>query len=234
MQKSIDTFLNIQYNNDSLKEFGVKTEVIMQRELIGEKVRQKHLTGFFSLSDLEKIGNRYRLDKGLQVKKATDYFRTPANKEFIEALKKEYPKIESGGRGRGKEKWIHPFLFIDIALWYNPELKVQVYEWVYDNLTLFRDNSGESFKKMAKALGENCNIRGQYGTVLPRVATLIYKAVGVDGKDKWETATTEQLKLRNKIQDTITTLTYVIKNADEAVSKGIYITINEKHKNNMT
>lgn len=204
----------------------MKTEKIMQRQLIGEVVRQKHLSGFFSLSDLERIGNQYRANKGLTIKKATDYFRTPANKEFIAELEREYGEVQTGGKGRGKEKWVHPFLFIDIALWYNPELKVKVYEWVYDNLIKFRDESGESFKRMTKAIGENCNIRGQYGTVIPRVSTLIYKAVGVDGKDKWEKATPEQLKLRDDIQDTITTLSHVIKNADEAVSKGIYLALN--------
>jgi len=207
----------------------MKTEVIMQRELIGETVRQRHKSGLFSLSDLERIGNKYRLDKGLSIKKAVDYFRTPANKEFLAELEREYGEVQTGGQGRGKEKWVHPYLFIDIALWYNPELKVKVYEWVYDNLIKYRNDSGDSFKRMSKALGENCNIRGRYGTVIPRVSTLIYKTVGVDGKDKWEKATPEQLKLRDDIQDTITTLTHVIKNADEAVSKGIYLALN-KHK----
>lgn len=197
----------------------MKTEVIMQREIMGITIRQKHKTGFFSVSDVERFGNAHRMQKGLQIQKATDYFRRPATKEFIEQLKEEYGIVQTGGKGRGKEKWVHPFIFIDLALWYSPELKVKVYQWIYDNLTVFRDNSGESFKKMTSAILENCDLKLSATVVIPKVARFIYNIVGVTGKDKWETATEEQLKLRDEIQTAITTATYFTSDIEDILSK---------------
>ena len=201
----------------------MKTEVIMEREMLGVTVRQKHKTGFFSLSDLERVGNSYRMQNNKPIQKATEYFRSPVSKEFIAELKKEVGVVQTGGKGRGHEKWVHPYLFIDIALWYSPTLKVNVYRWIYDNLTIFRDNGGESFKRMVESLGNNCNIRGKFGVALPTIAKKIYTAVGVSGVNKWEKATEEQLRHRDEIQTAITTASYFVNDYSEAVDRGIEI-----------
>jgi len=193
----------------------MKTEVQMQRSILGLKVRQKHKSGFFNLPDLESVGNKYRLDNGMKVKHVVDYFKAPSSKEFISELINEYGQIQTGGRGRGHEKWVHPYLFIDIALWYSPKLKVKVYQWIYDNLTVFRDNSGDSFKLMAKSIMENFNDIGKSAVILPDVARRVYEAVGVSGVDKWEKATRDQLKMRDSLQTAITVLSYKCKNIDE-------------------
>lgn len=36
------------------------TEVIMQRELLGDFVRQKSKSGFFNANDLMRVGNKWR------------------------------------------------------------------------------------------------------------------------------------------------------------------------------
>lgn len=199
----------------------MKTEVIMVRKMLGMDIRQKHKSGFFSVSDIERVGNAHRINVGKQIQKATDYFRSPKAKEFIQELEKEFGQVQSGGRGRGIEKWVHPFLFIDLALWYSPELKVKVYQWIYDNLTVFRDNSGESFKRMTRALIDNCGLKGNVSIVIPQIAQKIYLAVGVSGVNKWETATEDQLKNRDKIQQAITTASYFTKDCNKAVEVGI-------------
>jgi len=197
----------------------MKTEVIMKREIMGIEIRQKHKTGFFSVSDIERFGNNHRVLNNMKIQKATDYFRRPATKEFIKKLEEEYGEVQTGGTGRGREKWVHPFVFIDLALWYSPDLKVKVYQWIYDNLLIARDNSGESFKKMTKALYENCDLKGRAGYIIPQVARFIYNIVGVSGEDKWEKATEQQLKLRDEIQTAITTASYFTKDIDEILEK---------------
>jgi len=196
----------------------VKTEVVMERSIAGITVRQKHKTGFYNVADLERFGNNHRIVNNLPIQKVTEYFRSPKSKEFIESLEKEVGKIQTGGRGRGNEKWVHPFLFIDIALWYSPDLKVKVYQWLYDNLIEFRDNSGESFKSMTKALNENCSIRGNLVLEIKKVARFIRESCGLSGDKTWETATEAQLKLRDELQVSITTATYFEKNTDKILS----------------
>ena len=206
----------------------LKTEVVMKREMLGLEIRQKHKTGFFSVSDIERVSNKHRVENGLSIQKATDYFRSPKSKEFISELIETVGDIQTGGKGRGNEKWVHPYLFIDIALWYSPSLKVKVYQWIYDNLTVFRDNSGESFKVMSKALIENCDLKGNASIYIPKVARAIYKAVGVSGNDKWEKATESQLHLRDKIQQAITTASYFSKDIDKIIDIGIKSAMEEK------
>ena len=53
--------------------------------------------------------------------------------------------------GRGQHLWVHPLLFIDMALWLNPKLKLEVYEWLFDKLLMYRNDSGDSFKRMCGA-----------------------------------------------------------------------------------
>jgi hypothetical protein len=195
----------------------MKTEVIMYRNIIGLEIRQKHKSGFFNLKDLERVGNKHRIEKGENIKNINDYFKTPSAKEFIKHLEIEYGDVQVGGRGRGNEKWVHPFLFIDIALWYSASFKVKIYEWVYDNLLIFRDNSGNSFKEMTKTILNNYNYEGKACVIIPEIAREIYKIVGVNGENKWEKATAEQLKKRDEIQTAFSALSYSTKNIKEAI-----------------
>lgn len=69
--------------------------------------------------------------------------------EFIETLEKEIgTKAIIVGRGSKAENWVHPFIFIDLALAISPVLKVKVYRWVYDNLIKYRNDSGDSYKNV--------------------------------------------------------------------------------------
>ena len=209
--ESSDIMQLVKYNKKKDIAFNIEME-------LGIKIK-KNKTGFFNVADIERFGNAHRLENGLQIQKATDYFRRPATKEFLKELEKEYGEIQTGGRGRGKEKWVHPFIFIDLALWYSPELKVKVYQWIYDNLTVMRDNSGESYKRMTEAVFNNCDLKGRAGVVIPQIARFIYNVVGVSGSEKWETATEEQLKLRDEIQTAITTASYFTSDINEILSK---------------
>lgn len=196
------------------------TEVIMQRELLGDFVSQKSKSGFFSATDLFRVGNKWRLANGLDSKTMQDYLQTKNVKEFIAELKTrnngEMPLIS--GRGRGHHSWVHPLLFIDMALWINPKLKIEVYEWLFDNLLMYRNDSGDSYKKMCGALLLRAN-KTDFVKNIQKLGKLIQVECGVSD---WNNATQEQLRLRDRIHENIALLADVLNNNKEAIRLGIF------------
>jgi hypothetical protein len=49
---------------------------------------------------------------------------------------------------------MHPFLFIDFAMWINPKFKYEVIKFVYDRLIQYRNDAGDAYKEMAKAIAK--------------------------------------------------------------------------------
>lgn len=45
--------------------------------------------------------------------------------------------------------WMHPFLFIDFAMWLNPTFKYDVIKFVYDELINYRNEAGDAYREMA-------------------------------------------------------------------------------------
>lgn len=103
----------------------------MTRELFGMPISQKSKTKFLSATDLVKAGNKMRINNGLEIFNINEYFRTKSTIEFMKELSKKYGDIKIIRKGRGGHSWVHPFLFIDIALSISNTLKVEVYEWCW-------------------------------------------------------------------------------------------------------
>jgi len=202
-----------------LKDLGVKmkTEVIMRRELFGKEISQKSQTEFFSATDLVRAGNAWRITNGLQAFEMNDWFNLKSTKEFIKSLEEKYGTVKISGRGRGVHTWIHPFLFIDMALAISPELKIEVYSWLYDHLLKYRNESGDSYKKMSGALYLKHTNKTTFPRYIQGVAEQIKEACGV--KD-WQEAEEKQLKKRDKIHESISLLCDILP-IDEAVRIGI-------------
>lgn len=199
------------------------TEVIMKRELFGCEISQKSKTEFLSATDLVRAGNRWRAINGLSMFDHTQFFQSKSFKELKYALEEKYGVVMISGRGRGNHTWVHPILFIDIALAINIKLKIEVYEWLFDNLIKFRNESGSSYKKMCGSLFLRTTQKSKFHDYIVTVADKIKLACGV--KNDWQCATQEQLKLRDKIQDNIALLCEVLNSVDEAVRIGILKTI---------
>ena len=193
------------------------TEVILKRELLGSTVSQKSKTGYFSATDLFRIGNKWRASQGLNLKVIDEYNSLKSTKEFEEQLSKKYV-TRVFKRGRGQHLWVHPLLFIDMALWLNPKLKLEVYEWLFDDLLKYRNDSGDSFKRMCGALFIKAN-KTDYVQNIQKLCKLIQVECGVSD---WNTATQEQLKLRDRIHENIALLADVLNNNKEAIRLGIY------------
>jgi len=109
---------------------------------------------------------------------------------------------------------MHPLLFIDLALAISPKLKIDVYKWLFDELIKSRNGSGDSYTKMCGALFAHHKDGRTYKRSIKWLANKIRFSCGA--KD-WQTATEEQLKLRDKIQTNIAELAKIMNNNKEAI-----------------
>lgn len=195
----------------------MNTEVILKRELLGGEISQKSKSEFFSATDLFKIGNKWRVANGLIHKTLQEYNHLKSSKEFESELKAKFKIVRKLKRGRGEHLWVHPLLFLDMALWLNPTLKVEVYEWLFDNLIKYRNDSGDSYKKMCGALFVRAN-KSEYIQNIKKLCKLIQLECGVID---WNKANEVQLKLRDKMHENIALLADVLNNNKEAIRLGI-------------
>lgn len=199
----------------------------MKRVLFGNDISQKSKSEFFSATDLLTAGNHYRALNKLKTVSLASYWNNPANKEFMGELESQFGKIRTDGRGKGTHTWVHPLLFIDIALWINPTLKVEVYKWLQDHLLEFRNDSGESYKRMTGSLYSLAKNKRDFPKSIQHVARLIKKECGVED---WNSATEDELKLRDKMHDYIAFACDMVKDANTAVVVGINKAVSLKSK----
>jgi len=184
----------------------MKTSVIMQREMGGLSIRQDTKNSFFNATDLIKLYNL----KNNEFKRIESYSANDSTKRFMDALAKDEVLnsknscyLENGlmltKRGKNGGTWMHPYLFIDFAMWLSPEFKVTVIRWVYDNLIKLRHEAGDSFKDVNEALFE------KYPNSSPDVyrheASMInYLSFGSYSTGQRNLANEDQLNLLKRLQ----------------------------------
>jgi hypothetical protein len=211
----------------------MKTEVIMKRDFFGSVIQQRSHSELFCANDIMLIGNGYRAKKGLPAKVLAAYFDLQETRELIEQIKWEFnlepESIKTVTKGRSGGTWIHPLLFVDLAMWINPEFKVKVLKWVLDGLMELRDNSGDSFKAMNSAIKENFPEQATADFYI-KIAGVISRACGVYhlGSDKWQLATKEQIEMRDRIQNRIVMYADVVDNVVDCVNKAVAKELNVK------
>lgn len=196
----------------------MKTEVVMKRSIFGSQISQKSKSEFFSASDLIKAGNKYRAMNDLEFTSLNHYFASSKNKEFISELEKQYGKVKISAKNKSQHTWVHPLLFIDIALWLNSALKIEVYKWLQDHLLEYRNSSGDSYKRMVGSLYKIAKNKSSFNNNIQFVARRIKLECDVK---EWESATERQLKLRDKMHDYISFACDMVKDANTAVDIGI-------------
>lgn len=204
----------------------MKTSVIMEREIMGMAVRQNHKTKMFNATDLHKVANEHRKIEGLPQKQLAHYFDLDNTKELIkEVCLTEVVKLEDvkkSNRGKHGGTWVHPVLFVDLAMWYSPKLKVRIINWVLDGLMEVRDESGDSFKRMNSILARTFPDEFDSPLGFIKVSKAIAEACNVGtSEDKWQKASKEQLELRAAIQRNIETIADLCPNVGECLSKSI-------------
>lgn len=192
----------------------MKTEVIMKRELFGQEISQKSQSEFFSATDLTKAGNKWRSANGYSDFNLSQYLKGSKTMEFIEEMNAKYGQSVISGRGRNAHTWVHPLLFIDIALSINPKLKIEVYEWLFDKLIKYRNDSGDSYKEMSAAIFTRVNNIRDFQSLIQRIACQIKESLKISD---WQYATELQLQKRDKMHNSIKLLCRVLKDVDSIV-----------------
>lgn len=192
----------------------METNVIMKRNILEGQVSQRSDNGFFSATDLVLIGNKWRINNNYPIFSLGEWFRTKSTIEFTNSLKSEVGEIKINSKGKNSHTWVHPYLFIDLALSINPSLKIQVYQWIYDSLIKYRNNSGDSYKKMAGALWITQSNKSNFAKDISDIANRIKEHCGVTD---WQTATEKQLKLRDKIHEYISLLSDILRDRENLI-----------------
>lgn len=207
----------------------MKTAMIMKRSLNGFDVRQNHKTGMLNANDLVDAANAKRQSTGDNPKLLFNYFANDAYIELEKELLWELSPDEIKLTVRGKEggTWLHPIVFIDLAMWLSPEFRVKALKWLSDGLLIARDESGDSYKEMTSALVKH--YKEDFGDTKTyiKLANKVAEACSAPrGKDRWQLASEDQLKLRDKLHKNIAFLAGISPTLQECVNTAITKTLN--------
>jgi len=184
----------------------MKTSVVMTRVMNGIQVRQDSKDGFFNSNDLITTYNKNFGES----KMIHNYIANDSTRRTLTALAKaendntwnsaeEYMGFIRTKRGKYGGTWMHPYLFVDFAMWLSPEFKVTVIKWVYDNLIKFRIEAGNGFKEVNQALFESKPNSAPFDYA--NEAKMINKIVfGDSSAGQRNGATEEQLDLLKTLQ----------------------------------
>lgn len=202
----------------------MKTTVYLERKLLSGVIRQRSDSGMLNAGDLHKVANIARKSRGMAEKQMASYFALQSTAELITELQLgsnlEMGEIKATKRGKDGGTWLHPILFMDMAMWYSPELKVKIIGWVVDNLVWARNESGDSYRAMCDALHDHYPDQMHDSIVYARIATRIASACGVQ-VGRWESASAEQLERRDRIHKNAILLAGVAGNMPDCINHAI-------------
>jgi hypothetical protein len=175
----------------------MKTNKVMIRDMGGLDVHQRTKDGMFNATALLKQWSVKNNSK----KVIAHFFENKATEEFIQALGEDFTHRNSvyvksrASRGTNAGTWMHPYLFIDFAMWLNPKFKVKVIKFVYDELIKQRHLAGDNYLKLSES---GMKLKG-YDFREVAIA-MQYIVFGNKGKGLRQQASQEQLKELNDLQ----------------------------------
>lgn len=156
---------------------------------------QRSDDGYFNATELLNYYN----SASLSPKKMEDFKKLKSTKELSEyLLSTEFtPKkpIISSLKGT----WMHPYVFIDFAMWLSVEFKVQVLSWVYDGLIKTRNQTGDYYKEMCEALMNQRNVLQKETAFFHYIqeANILKELSGISNRNE---TTESQLVILNLLQ----------------------------------
>lgn len=113
---------------------------------LGEfEVTQRTKDGMFNATELLKQWNS---SNGMK-KEVNDFIRLKSTKQFQDTIIEReninggFPVLKT--RGKNASTWMHPLIFIDFAMWINPNFKYDVLRFVHDQLIEQRHKAGSRF-----------------------------------------------------------------------------------------
>lgn len=185
----------------------MKTNVIMIRHMGGIEVSQRTKDSMFNATLFLKHFNR---TSAIQ-KELKEYLDNKATKLFIESMSDDDDFIIGGippiikskaNKGENAGTWMHPYLFIDFAMWLNPKFKLSVLRFVYDELIKNRHEAGDMYRTLSSS---GMKLKGYD---FKEVATALqWIAFNETGKNLRQTGSQEQLKV---LAETQTKLAFAI------------------------
>ena len=151
----------------------MKTNVVMIRKMGEFDVSQRTCDGMFNATELLKQWNSYA---GMQ-KQMIHFMSNESTKEFIQILElesdiKERNHVVLQTRGKNGGTWMHPYLFIDFAMWINPKFKLDVIRFVYDQLIQFRHSAGDNYIGLTSAVQRFTNVN--YSTLAKGLNYIVF------------------------------------------------------------
>lgn len=181
------------------------TSVTMVRKMGSFNIEQRTKDGYF---DANSLLNQWNSRPENTRRRKDDFLNSKRTKEFIDTIQEDLANgeispmafYEKKGRNtyKGKTKdelWMHPYLFIDFAMWINPKFKLSVIKFVYDELINQRTLAGDNYKNLSSSL---VKLKGySFQEVAIAIQWIVYNKTG---KELRQYATHEQLKEINDIQ----------------------------------
>lgn len=193
----------------------LKKPQLMIRVFDGMEIRQR-TDSFFNATDMLSYYN----SENIIQKRFKDFWDNNNTQDFMIALRNEllngdncpYLDLYTTTRGRGGATYMHPYLFVKFCFWLSPEFEVKVIKWVYDNLIEFRNEAGDHYKEMCKAIADTYH--DWYGKnpdplIFVKEAHFLNQLVfGNPNGNQRNSATEKQLELMNKLQKINISLIY--------------------------
>lgn len=190
--------------------------MILHRPLQQYDVLQRTSDSYFNASEL--VNAWASVNK--KEKKIKDFMRLSSTKDFIEelasqetaggnppttdfqAVKTVKGKIKAGQGSTPDTVWMHPFLFIKLAMWINPKFEYHVIKFVYDQLIKFRHDAGDAYKDMCEALKLIGASKEDYASIARQLNVTCFDK---HGRELRQFATEAQLKELSLMESIIAT-----------------------------
>lgn len=195
------------------------------RVTIGEHtlpIGHKNMMG--SLTEVWKIGNAYRAQRGLPELDINNWLRSPETLEYVKVVEEDLDLKPVGSthleihkssltkvvtsplivakRGKGGGTWAHLYILLDAAARLDPRFKHKMYKtFVEGKLLQWRDDGGDEFINLNIAIDAYLPERDG----MDNVNVFIYVAKQLKAKilspyDTWNTASLPQLEKRARLE----------------------------------
>jgi len=177
----------------------------MIRKMGNFDISQRTKDGYF---DANILLTQWNLKKGNSKRQMLDFLSSKKTIEFVEVLNEELTQSEisdmafihkkgiNTSKGKTKDEvWMHPYLFIDFAMWLNPKFKLSVIKFVYDELIKQRNDAGDNYISLSAS---GMKLRDyDFREVAIAMQWIVYNK---KGKNLRQSATQEQLQELNDLQ----------------------------------
>lgn len=178
----------------------MKTNVVMVRKIGNLTVNQRTKDGMFNATGLI---NQWNSIKGNPQRDISKFWEQDNVKAFIEVLMNEenlHTPIEvyvksKASRGENAGTWVHPILFLKLAMWINPRFEYYVIKFVYDQLIKQRHLAGDNYLGLTSALTMFSNVN--YKQVAKGINYIVF---GVHKDGLRQTANEQQLNELTNLQ----------------------------------